>query len=372
MRKIISKKSVSSLSYLFFVLIFILSLLILQSSHPHLKNSFSLGFFSLITKTNPANQTTSLISPNKIYSEKNTTIRVYFCPEDNCETEISSLLLSSVSSKCAFYDLSDKKIISIIKKTNTAVIMDKTNYERDLKKGIIHKSNINIRPILDDSIMHNKFCIINGTTIITGSTNPTYTGLFKNNNNIIIIKSLLLSKNYLTEFNLIKKSKNITSYKSKSPFEYHIIKTPSGTISNYFCHTNECPMVILNVLKTAKKSVFFMTFSFTDRQIAKELITLHLLGLNISGVFEKREINKYSTYKTLKRNNIIVCNDTNPNTMHNKVFIIDKKIVITGSYNPSNNAAHHNYENIIIINNTNITSKYLKEFTKIYHNSMCR
>jgi phosphatidylserine/phosphatidylglycerophosphate/cardiolipin synthase-like enzyme len=54
-------------------------------------------------------------------------------------------------------------------------------------------------------------------------------------------------------------------------------------------------------------------------------------------------------------------------TMHHKVFIIDNKTVITGSYNPTKNANERNDENILIIHDKKIAEKYLKEFERIYY-----
>jgi len=52
--------------------------------------------------------------------------------------------------------------------------------------------------------------------------------------------------------------------------------------------------------------------------------------------------------------------------LHDKVFIFDKKIVITGSYNFTVQANEENFENSIVIYNADIAAKYLSNFTTIY------
>ena len=52
--------------------------------------------------------------------------------------------------------------------------------------------------------------------------------------------------------------------------------------------------------------------------------------------------------------------------MHNKVFVIDNKTVITGSYNPTKNANERNDENILIIHDKKIAEKFLNEFNNLY------
>ena len=58
--------------------------------------------------------------------------------------------------------------------------------------------------------------------------------------------------------------------------------------------------------------------------------------------------------------------DGNPGLMHHKVIIIDRSIVITGSYNFSASAEEVNDENLIVIFSPDIAAQYLAEFMRIY------
>jgi phosphatidylserine/phosphatidylglycerophosphate/cardiolipin synthase-like enzyme len=49
---------------------------------------------------------------------------------------------------------------------------------------------------------------------------------------------------------------------------------------------------------------------------------------------------------------------TGKKLLHSKVFVIDSKIVITGSYNPTSNGDTVNDENILIIYNEEIAKEY--------------
>jgi phosphatidylserine/phosphatidylglycerophosphate/cardiolipin synthase-like enzyme len=61
-----------------------------------------------------------------------------------------------------------------------------------------------------------------------------------------------------------------------------------------------------------------------------------------------------------------VFKDGNPGQMHHKVFIIDEKIVITGSYNFSASAERTNDENMAIFFDPQIAAQYLAEFQRVY------
>jgi phosphatidylserine/phosphatidylglycerophosphate/cardiolipin synthase-like enzyme len=56
--------------------------------------------------------------------------------------------------------------------------------------------------------------------------------------------------------------------------------------------------------------------------------------------------------------------DGNPRTFHHKVLIIDGHILVTGSFNFSNNADKSNDENVVIVDNAEIAATYLEEFDR--------
>ena len=63
----------------------------------------------------------------------------------------------------------------------------------------------------------------------------------------------------------------------------------------------------------------------------------------------------------------IKTNDQIRNLMHNKFAVIDNSVVITGSFNWSNQAVNYNQENILIIENKILAERYSNEFNKIWN-----
>jgi len=61
--------------------------------------------------------------------------------------------------------------------------------------------------------------------------------------------------------------------------------------------------------------------------------------------------------------------DGNEGQMHHKVFIVDEKIVVLGSYNFSRAAEERNDENILIIYNEKIAEFFVQEFQRVYENA---
>lgn len=284
---------------------------------------------------------------------------VYFCPEDDCADNLIKFINSADNYVyCALFDLRLENVISTLaKKSKTIpvkVVVDDNNDKGQLKgKNIIFDTS--------SQLSHNKFCVIDDIKVWTGSFNPTKRGNEKNNNNALIIYSGYLAKNYKDEFNELWNRQ----FGEGETVEYPIVYINNKKFENYFCPEDNCKGQVIEELLKAKKSIYFMIFSFTDEEIGDVLLFSNVK--NIKGVFEKvQAASQYSQYQRLKDFGLDVKIDGNPANMHHKVFIIDRKTVITGSYNPSKSGNSKNDENIIIIEDEKIAKEYVEEFNKIW------
>ena len=281
----------------------------------------------------------------EVIPEENGTIEVHFCPVDDCEGVLLGYLEDSIDIKCAFFDLELEEVIDVLDSKGADVVTDEDNPGR--------------------ALMHNKFCILDGSIVITGSMNPTDNGVGKNNNNLVVISSKYLVENYNNEFEELWKGK----FGIGDEVDYPLIKFNGYFIENYFCPEDDCEEKVLDVLENANSSIYFMTFSFTSDKIGDFLIT-NKDRLDIKGIFEKFQNNKWSEYRKMENlDGINIKFDTNSNMMHHKVFIIDNETVILGSYNPTKNANENNDENILIIHDEGIAELFLEEFERLFYES---
>ncbi|MBI2647311.1 DUF1669 domain-containing protein, partial [Candidatus Woesearchaeota archaeon] len=165
----------------------------------------------------------------EIPSENAEKTELYFCPQDDCgfvfEKKIKS---ANISVHCAFFDIELEKVINALaeksKDTNVKVVIDESNYNEQTKgEGVrLDKSN---------GLMHNKFCVIDSYFVITGSFNPTYNDNYNNNNNVIIIYSNTLAKNYEEEFNELWNG----NFGNGDIVRYPRLIVNNKLIENYFC-----------------------------------------------------------------------------------------------------------------------------------------
>jgi len=125
---------------------------------------------------------------------------VYFCPTEDCMDVLINLTKKAEKIDCAFYDLDLEPLIGIFeeKKSGMRLVIDNRNYYENEDK-LAEISNM-IKISIPNHQMHNKFCIFDERIIATGSFNPTKRGNYKNNNNLVVIQSEYLVKNYEDEF----------------------------------------------------------------------------------------------------------------------------------------------------------------------------
>ncbi|MCD6593045.1 phospholipase D family protein [Candidatus Bathyarchaeota archaeon] len=138
----------------------------------------------------------------------------------------------------------------------------------------------------------------------------------------------------------------------------------------YFSPKGGCEAQIIWWINRANISIHVLIYSFTLDSISNALINAYNRGVDVKIVFERDQVTKYSEYQKLKAAGVPVRNDTNPGLMHNKVMIIDGKIVLTGSFNWSVSAERRNNENLIVIRSIYVARVYEEEFDKIWNNSI--
>ncbi|MDP2750077.1 MAG: phospholipase D-like domain-containing protein [Nanoarchaeota archaeon] len=319
----------------------------------------------------PENKQNASQVPNRIPSESlqvptentggsiNQELELYFCPKENCEQVFISKIQKATKARCALYDLDSKGLIAAFKamqdKGQLTLLLEKDNMKDAKEAKLVFSSDKN------SNLMHHKFCVLDDQFIITGSTNPTNNDFNKNNNNMFIIESKTLAANYDKELDYLFES----AY-SKERTQTTEVVINGNTYRNYFCPRDSCREHVLAELKYAQESIHFMTFSFTDNSIGDLIVQKHNAGLNVSGVMERKQIDDWSEYRKLKRNGVNVLIDGNKYNLHDKVFIIDGKTVITGSYNPTDSGTKRNNENILVINNAAVAKRFISEFNYIY------
>ena len=230
--------------------------------------------------------------------------------------------------------------------------------------AMLEDAGIEVKSDDRTALMHNKFWIFDGEAVWTGSTNITVNGIFKQNNNVIYIRSTRLAAIYEAEFQEMWDGE----FGPRSPSQLADQSiTVNGTPIQVVFTSEDGALedAIIPTVSTAQSSIRFLAFSFTDYPLAKAMIDRAATGVDVKGVFEKvGSETEYAELRTLYCAGVPVRQDGNPSFLHHKVIIVDEHIVITGSLNFSTSAEESNDENVIILDNPEIAKLYIQEFER--------
>ncbi len=224
-------------------------------------------------------------------------------------------------------------------------------------------------PVLGDrreGLMHHKFVVIDRLEVWTGSMNFTLNGVYRNDNNLVRIRSARLAEDYLTEFEEMFSADRFGSL-SLADTPYPAITVSEVPLEVYFSPDDGVAARLVELIADAEQRVDFLAFSFTADPIADALLDQARQGVMVSGVFEARQVdsNIGTEYGRLRGAGLNVHLDGNPQNMHHKVIIIDARIVITGSYNFSASAEQRNDENVLVIHSAAVAGRFLEEFARV-------
>jgi len=216
-----------------------------------------------------------------------------------------------------------------------------------------------------NAIMHNKFVVVDGQAVWTGSWNFTTNDTYRYNNNGLLIQSPELARNYTVTFEKMFKEGKFGPQRKPGGTTPKL--TIGGvTVENYFAPEDKVAGKIIARLKKAQKTIDFMAFSFTDDDIGDAVMSRAAAGVKVRGVFENTGSNtQFSEFGRMKGAGLDVIQDGNPYLMHHKVFIVDGQTVILGSFNFSQNAEEENDENLLIVDDATLAQAFTAEFERV-------
>ncbi|MCC6147996.1 MAG: DUF1669 domain-containing protein [Anaerolineaceae bacterium] len=240
-----------------------------------------------------------------------------------------------------------------------------------LDGNVLHTLQEEGIPIIGDrreSLMHNKFLVIDGSEVWTGSLNLTLTGTYNDHNNMVRIRSSRVAEDYTVEFNEMF-VEDLFGSDTRAATPYPQLTIDGRRVEVYFSPDDGVLQHLLRLVQSARSSIQFLAFSFTSNELADALIEQSRSGVEIQGVFDSEQVNSNQggEYENLRRAGLDIRRDTLPGQMHHKIILVDNQVVVTGSYNFSNSAEKRNDENIVILYDPATAASFQDEFKTIFN-----
>jgi len=320
---------------------------------------------------------------------------------------------------CALYELNDAELLEKILKAGSKVhiILSNTGPEDEtnqVSRESLHKSKVDIidRFVSSGHIGHNKFVIYvnskgKAQTVMTGSTNWTYTGLCAQSNNSIIIDSEKLAAHYMDFWNRLKDddSKQEIQFRNENNKQRKVTIgdtkislwfSPNTKQKNKTANSKlpEDMKEVFEAMEGAIKSLLFLSFQPGNPSIIEKAAEIQIANpdLFIRGAATDLEAVENSNVTLFHRGikdpvivgalelkddfafwmaELLKSSPRAHAIIHDKIVVIDaftdNCVVITGSHNLGYRASYNNDENLLIIRgDKELATSYATHILDIY------
>jgi phosphatidylserine/phosphatidylglycerophosphate/cardiolipin synthase-like enzyme len=130
---------------------------------------------------------------------------------------------------------------------------------------------------------------------------------------------------------------------------HRLFVTPPS-IAVYHSPRGGCTQAVVGEIHRAKKEVLVQAYSFTSKPIADALLEAKGRGVLVEILLDRsNEQETYTELSHLIEHGLAPHIDAQHAIAHNKIMIIDRRVLITGSFNFTHQAEVENAENLLII-----------------------
>lgn len=214
--------------------------------------------------------------------------------------------------------------------------------------------------------MHNKFIIVDEARVWTGSTNVAPGGVYVGDNHTLTFESERLAAIYKVEFEEMFVDGAFGPRSPRNTDHTPVEIDRHTTVETWFAPEDGAMDRMIEVVRTARSSIKFMVFAFTSEALFQAILERMQAGVEVTGIFESRHAGwKDIKIGPLHQAGATVRFDTNPDTLHHKVIVVDEKVVVTGSFNFSDSADRSNDENMLVIDGRSVARAFTRELDRL-------
>lgn len=128
----------------------------------------------------------------------------------------------------------------------------------------------------------------------------------------------------------------------------HLGWLPSFTV--YFSPKGGCQDALVWAIRSARREILVQAYSFTSEPLTAALVEAKKRGVHVEILLDRsNETERYSELHVLLEKGLAPFIDANHAIAHNKIIIIDRRLVATGSFNFTHQAEVENAENLLLI-----------------------
>ena len=146
-------------------------------------------------------------------------------------------------------------------------------------------------------------------------------------------------------------------------------QTQSAFITEaHFSPGEDCRRQLLALLTAARVTIDISVFTISDDLLSDAIVTAHKRGIQVRLITDNDKAHDQGSdiFKLIGQG-IDVRMDKTESHMHHKFAIVDKSILVNGSFNWTRSATVYNHENILVTDESKLVMAYLAEFESLWN-----
>ena len=271
-------------------------------------------------------------------------VQIMFTPIESTDWLCELVDQASHSVYVCSYSLDEKSFLHALSEAARRGVDVRVIFET----GVAPK-DVRVRMDVESSLLHLKFIVVDGERIVLGSANFTENSLKRSINDLLFIEDRAVGLQLASFFDALWNG------------ELKRFEVSHGKI---LLKNFDLEDLLLKELSKASKTVDVAMFALTHPKVWSMLKILSSKNVKIRLLVDRWFLNN-SMLKNLPDSGIEL-RIFEPFTLHTKLFIIDGRVVVSGSANATKSAYERNLELMMLIRETSLVQHYREFFEHIW------
>ncbi len=135
----------------------------------------------------------------------------------------------------------------------------------------------------------------------------------------------------------------------------------------FFSPGNSCREAIVQQIQSAREQVDICVFTISDDRITEAILKAHERDINVRVISDNdKSHDRGSDIERMREAGLALRLDNSPYHMHHKFALVDRRLLINGSFNWTRSASTKNQENIVLTQEPELLNEFGALFEQLW------
>ncbi len=144
-------------------------------------------------------------------------------------------------------------------------------------------------------------------------------------------------------------------------------RQPGDVAEALFAPRQNCAGRLRSLIDGCRQGLEVCVFTITDDSVTRAILAAHRRRVRVRVVTDDmKSLDRGSDVMRLRDAGVEVRFDADPDHMHHKFALFDRRLLVNGSYNWTRGAAQGNRENIVVVDDPRLVTRFGEEFDHLW------